>query len=214
MLIVVDIPRHHAKKLGQQAWARDYYVSKETRAMTEKRAPKPGTPTPISIVFCRYPFYSEQWFPLSDQTLAHVAEVCIPLNAWHPERSPLSLLQEYQLSYDEVSTLTFVIAHHTTDVGPLRETFAQEKVRNAVFYVLAPNQATEETSVHCGTSRLSVEFQSHPPDHGLWFINKGGSRYSISLSSTLAFAGGGSGSGGGFVDLDSDEMDDVSLSSE
>jgi hypothetical protein len=188
LLIVVDIPRHHAKKLGQQAWVKDYFVSKEARAMTEKRNPEvAGSPPGISVVFSRYPFYSEQWFPLADSTITHVAEVCIPLNAWHPDRSPLSLLQEYQLNYDEVSMLTFVIANHTKDVAGLRETFAASKVRNAVFYVLPPEEADEKTQVNCGTTKLSVDFQQHPaePEQSLWKIHETGGRYSITMASTL-----------------------------
>ena len=183
MLIVVDLPRHHAKKLEQQSWAKDYYISKEARAMTTKRATTLGIPPPISVVFCRYPFYSEQWFPLTDNSIAQVAEVCIPINAWHPDRSPIPLLQEYQISYDEVSIVTFVIANQSNDVEQLRDTFTPTKVRNAVFYILSPDQAQSDLSiVDCGTDKLSVEFQSHQ----LWRINEGGSRYAIAMSSILA----------------------------
>ena len=192
MIIVLDIPRHHAKKLRQQAWVKDYYISKEPRSVTEKRASIPGTPTPITIAYCRYPFFSEQWFPLEatgptgPQSLAHISEVCIPLNAWHPVRSPLSLLQEYQLTYDEVSMLTFVIANGATDVEGLRETFAPHKVRNTVIFILPPHLAKEESSVKCGTSKFSVEFQ---PAQGLWQISPGGSEHTIELVSTLGWGG-------------------------
>lgn len=190
LVIVLDIPRHHAKKVGHQAWAQDYYVSKEGREITEKRQSQPSTPTPITVVYSRYPFYSEQWFLLSEDQpesgFAHITEVCLPLNAWHPDRSPLSLLQEYQLSYDEVSMLTFVIANHVdkAQIPHLKQTFAQEKVKNAVIYILPPDEATN--AIPCGTSKASVEFQTHPPEHGgLWRVTEGGSRYSIGFASNL-----------------------------
>lgn len=190
VLIVVGIPRHHAKKLGQQSWTKDFYVSKESRTLTEKRAGAPGTPTPISVVFSRFPFFSEQWFPLDQESgLAHVAEVCIPLNAWHPDRSPVSLLQEYQLTYDEVSMLTFVIAPSVNDLTKLNETFAPQKVQNTVVFVLPPEVegVPVENMVACGTNRVKVVVQPR-----LWRVADQTTGI-VSLASTLGFGSGENG---------------------
>ena len=187
LITVVDIPRHHVKKVCQQSWTNDYYLSKESRTTTEQRSPVHGKPTLISVIWCRFPFHSEQWFPLKTNNsnvanIAHIAEVCLPLNAWHPDRSPLGLLQEYQLTYDEVSMLTFVIATNTTDILALKETFAPEKMRNVVLYVLSPEAVVDEQNqVKCGSSHMLVEFQAHPS--GLWRVVDQGKI--ISLASTL-----------------------------
>lgn len=204
VLIVVGIPRHHAKKIGQQSWTKDFYVSKESRAMTEKRAGAPGTPTPVTVVFSRFPFFSEQWFPLEASPtltttqeeedaapplgLAHVAEVCIPLNAWHPDRSPVGLLQEYQLTYDEVSMITFVVAPGATDIEKLNETFAT--VRNTVVFVLPPELdgvAVEDLVSPEGVGTNKMKVAVHPR---LWRIADQTNGV-ISLSSTLGFGGSG-----------------------
>lgn len=137
-IVVTGIPRHHAKKLSQQDWTKDYYLSKETRRVTTSRSesttPKTNTPIPISIVFSKYPTSSEQWFALTQPNqisgFAHIIEICIPLNAWKPEHCPLGLLQELQLTYDDVSTLTLVI---TTDIT--KELQASVNVNNTVIFI-------------------------------------------------------------------------------
>ncbi len=137
-VVVMSIPRHHAKKLSQQDWTKDYYVSKETRSVTNTRTTT-EVPAQISIVFSKYPTSSEQWFALApeepDTTIgfAHVVEICIPLNAWKPDHCPLSLLQEYQLTYDEVSTITIVVAPVVTK--DLQQSFHSDNVRNSVVFV-------------------------------------------------------------------------------
>ena len=188
LIVIVDIPRHHVKKVCQQSWTNDYYLSKESRSTTEQRSTVHGKPTLISVIWCRYPFHSEQWFPLvtndSIARIAHIAEVCLPLNAWHPDRSPLGLLQEYQLTYDEVSMLTFVVATNAADVQALKETFAPDKMRNMVLYVLSPEAADsidQINQIKCGSSHMIVEFQAHPS--GLWHIVEQGKI--ISFASTL-----------------------------
>ena len=145
-VVIMGIPRHHAKKLCQQDWTKDYYVSKETRSVTHRRSETELTPTPISVVFSKYPTSSEQWFALgpssgpssgpsgaSDQGFAHIVEICIPLNAWQPSHCPLGLLQEYQLTYDEVSTLTLVVT--TTITSELKTSFNPSNVRNSVIFI-------------------------------------------------------------------------------
>ena len=135
-VVVTGIPRHHAKKLAQQDWTKDYYVSKESRSVTATRT---SIHAPISVVFSKYPTSSEQWFALGsdsvgdEQGFAHIVEICIPLNAWHPARCPLALLQEYQLTYDEVSTITLVIA--TVATKELKSSFNPSNVRNSVIFI-------------------------------------------------------------------------------
>ena len=86
-------------------------------------------------MFCKYPTSSEEWFALDQQDagFAHVVEICIPLNAWKTERCPLSLLQEYQLTYDEVSSITIVVS--TTLTEELQATFNAQNVHNSVIFI-------------------------------------------------------------------------------
>lgn len=143
VIVICGIPRHHAKKLQNQSdWTKDYYVSKEARAVTTKSRsnPQPESttttttrdPTKISVIFTKYPTATEQWFALeNDVGFAHVVDICIPLNAWIPSHCPLALLQEYQLTYDEVSTITVVV---TTSMTPeLKKTF--DEIENTVITI-------------------------------------------------------------------------------
>jgi len=196
LLIVVDIPRHHAKKLGQQDWTKDYYVSKERRSITEQQRvggdqPQQSSPELITVAFCRYPYFSEQWFPLatsdgsraaesSRAAVAHIVEVCIPLNAWHPDRTPIALLQEYQLTYDEASMLTFVIAPHVTPSGlnGLNDTFAPTLVHNTVLFILPAEIQTAAEQIDCGSRKQKCVIQPR-----LWRVV--GEGVVVSLASTL-----------------------------
>lgn len=161
-IVVMSIPRHHAKKFTHSCdWTKDYFVSKETRAVTDSHTlANSAHPTPITLVLTRSPTTSEQWFAfdvepvaatgageVAQQPFAHVVEVCIGLNAWHPQRCPLVLLQEYQhqLSYDEVSTITLVVTTHVND--DLRKSFDYEVVRNSVVFI-APDEKIE-TQLFC-----------------------------------------------------------------
>lgn len=154
-IVIMNIPRHHAKKFTQASdWTKDYFLSKESRSITEGHQVLPegsrdrSAPTPITLVFSRFPPTSEQWFAtdVTDKVsaepagFAHVVEICIGLNAWHPTRCPLGLLQEYQLSYDEVSTMTLVIASQITD--ELKHSFSTESVGNSVI-LIAPDVPVE-----------------------------------------------------------------------
>lgn len=201
LLIVVDIPRHHAKKLGQQDWTKDYYVSKERRSITEQQRSggnveqsqqSSSGPELITVAFCRYPYFSEQWFPLATEAtegsraaaVAHIVEVCIPLNAWHPDRTPIALLQEYQLTYDEASMLTFVIAPHVTPSGlnGLNETFAPSLVHNTVLFILPTavehHHRQPHQQIDCGSPKLNCVIQPR-----LWRVV--GEGVVVSLASTL-----------------------------
>lgn len=148
VIVVYGIPRHHAKKLQSQSdWTKDYFVSKESRSVTEAR-PRSGAGTmtsatstststllsTITVIFSKYPTSTEQWFALDkDAGFAHVVDVAIPLNAWEPSHCPLSLLQEYQLTYDEVSTITIVVA--TVITPELKTTFCETNVPNSVVFI-------------------------------------------------------------------------------
>ena len=150
-VVIVGLPRHHAKKVAQQDWTKDYYQSKEKRTITESRLTRVCT-----VVYSRYPFTSEQWVNVgvssneaneSSQTekggFAHIAEICIPIGAWRAHRSPIEVLQEIQSSladgvevgYDEVSTITVVVATSDVDVGKLKQAFSVDKVRNTIVFV-------------------------------------------------------------------------------
>ena len=156
VIIVIGIPRHHAKKLIQQAWTKDYYLSKETRTLTLQHRTSMAAPQPITLVFCKYPFYSEQWLPISllaqdketTTSLVHVVEVCIPMNAWQANRSPIHVLQEYQVSYEDVSIVTFVVAQDISHFSQVSQTFSDE---SSVVFV-APSSSTSgfqiETQFH------------------------------------------------------------------
>jgi hypothetical protein len=146
-IIVNNIPRHHAKKLGQCDWTKDYYVSKEVRSVTTtartEAHPQPQEnvtrPIPITVIFSKYPTSSEEWFALENNAgFAHVVEICIPLNAWKPDRCPLGILQEYQLTYDEVSSITIVVS--TTLTVELQATFNSQNVRNSVIFISDDNE--------------------------------------------------------------------------
>ena len=164
VLVVINIPRHHAKKLGQADWAKDYYVSKENRQFTTDRTPigATGSPTAITVVFSRYPASSEEFFAREsgeEQAAAHVMEVCIPLNAWRPDRSPLPLLQEYQVVYDDVSTITFVVSNH--EVDDLRTAFHPDNVQNSVIFITPQVENPTATNINCGlhSDQVAVEAQ-------------------------------------------------------
>lgn len=140
-IVITHIPRHHAKKLQAQSdWTKDYFVSKESRQVTtelntNKQQIGGQTAVPlITLIFSMYPTTTEQWFALDNDTgFAHVVDVCIPLNAWKPTSCPLALLQEYRLTYDEVSTITVVA---TSEMTPgLRETFNERDVPNSVVFI-------------------------------------------------------------------------------
>jgi hypothetical protein len=145
VMIINNIPRHHAKKLSQCDWSKDYYVSKEKRNVTVTARTKEegqNKPTPITVIFCKYPTSSEEWFALEqDAGFAHVVEICIPLNAWKTERCPLSLLQEYQLTYDEVSSITIVVSSTLTE--ELQATFNAQNVHNSVIFISGGGGAAE-----------------------------------------------------------------------
>lgn len=145
IIVITNIPRHHAKKLGQSEWSKDYFVSKEVRNVTEtsrletiKVVPDKNRigeiPTPISVLFSKFPTSSEEWFSLeNDIGFAHVVQICMPLNSWIPDRCPLSMLQEYQLTYDEVSTIAFVVTTEMTT--ELQATFNPTTVKNSVVFI-------------------------------------------------------------------------------
>lgn len=200
LLCVLGIPRHQAKKLVQQSWSLDYYVSKEPRSITEARAGDRsgrGRPPVISVAFSKYPPSLEEWFPLqgldaatidvapiqasahvelgatrgtlealdhaapdADQPgarrsdtgrgevvpHAHVVEVCVPLNAWKRRASPLELLEHYELTYEEVSTITLVMANNAAELASLRKAFRPDTVQNSVVFA-APGE-THPNVIH------------------------------------------------------------------
>lgn len=158
LVVIVGIPRHHAKKVAQQPWACNYYLSKEPKTTTGQRIYETGSPTPITVVYSRFPTVSEQWFPLTESGFAQAVEVCIPINAWRPDRSPLGLLQEYQVTYDQVSTLTVICAATARDGAALLNGFDREGVRNTTLYI-GPSFDEESSlpgEVLCGTTGLFV----------------------------------------------------------
>jgi hypothetical protein len=141
-IIITRIPRHHAKKVAQQDWTKDYFLSKERTEVTERRPVRRGAP--ISLIYCRYPFTSEEWISPAPQIvetseierlvdITHVAEVSIPVGAWKKHCSPLDLLQEYQLKYDEVATFTIIALSETSQLELLKDVF--HSVENSVIYV-------------------------------------------------------------------------------
>lgn len=152
VVVIIGIPRHHAKRLVREEWSKEYYLSKEPKQITASRPrSQESAPAPplITLAFSRYPLTSEEWFPLDDTILdgatvpepspfAHVFEVCIPLNAWNRDRSPVGLLQEYQVTYDEVSSITFVaLAEGVERVDGLMETFGpQRSISNSVVMMI------------------------------------------------------------------------------
>lgn len=155
-VVIIGIPRHHAKKVGQQDWTKDYFLSKERTNVTSRRPVTRGAP--ITLIYSRYPFTSEEWISPADATaseedstasdITHVAEVCIPIGAWKPHCSPLDLLQEYQLKYDEVATFTIVALTEPSQISVLKDVFNVEKLNNSVIYVCPPLEGSDGTKMN------------------------------------------------------------------
>lgn len=132
-VVILNVPRHHAKKVAQQDWTKDYYVSKQKSAGGANRV--------CTVVYSKYPYTSEEWINAAVNTdantntsVTHIAEVCVPIGAWKPHRSPIELLQEYGLSYDEVATIT-VAASNSASVSALQQIFDVNKLKNTIAFV-------------------------------------------------------------------------------
>lgn len=153
-VVIVGIPRHHAKKVLQQKWTKRFFVSKERKSVTLSRPNPRGVR--ITLVLSVHPFTSEEWIsptapptdePIIDQEfevekapkvdVTHCAEICIPLGGWKALQSPIELLQEYQLEYDKVSTFTIVAAadENKCPLEALKEIFSPERLENSVIFV-------------------------------------------------------------------------------
>lgn len=149
---IVGIPRHHAKKVLQQRWTKRYFVSKERKEVSLTRPDPRGVR--ITLILSVHPFSSEEWISpkipaegviepsetVEEDTksdIAHCAEICIPLGGWKTLNSPIELLQEYQLAYDQVSTITFVAVADESKcpIKPLQEVFNAEKLENSVVFI-------------------------------------------------------------------------------
>jgi len=160
-VVIVGIPRHHAKKVLQQKWTKAYFVSKERKEVSLTRPDPRGVR--ISLILSVHPFSSEEWISpnlpavedeealliTGEGDLAHCAEICIPLGGWKTLHSPIELLQEYQLEYDQVSTITFVAVADQSKcpIEPLEEVFNAEKLQNSVVFVSRNPEGDENAIV-------------------------------------------------------------------
>jgi hypothetical protein len=130
-------------------------VSKErSKEGTSKKAK-------ITLVYSKFPFSSEEWIvpaaatgvitgtaegdlvansAISDWT-TQVAEVCIPLGGWKPYKSPIELLQDHELTYDEVATISVVVTTcpDISEISRLQEAFNASRLNNSVV-LIAPTQ--------------------------------------------------------------------------
>lgn len=155
-VVIVGIPRHHAKKIGQQDWTKDYFQSKERRNVTESRSTRI-----CSVVYSRYPFTSEEWISEdTNKSIAHIAEICVPIGAWKIHRSPIELLQEIQIGYDEVSTLTIIVTVDPDSAdapeSKLKQAFSVDRIKNTVIFVSAINTEVQELWWKIGSAKSDV----------------------------------------------------------
>lgn len=125
-VVILNVPRHHAKKIAQQDWTKDYYVSKQSSKANVTRV--------CTVVYSKHPYTSEEWISGADSSVTHIAEICIPIGAWKPHHSPIELLQEYGLTYDEVATIT-VAASNSANVSSLQQIFDVNKLKNTIAFV-------------------------------------------------------------------------------
>jgi len=154
-VVILGIPRHHAKKLAKQDWTKDYYLSKEkTDFTTTNREPRAR----ITIIYSRFPFTSEEWLLLSSSCCAHITEICIPIGGWGRNRSPVEMLQEYELCYDEVSTITLVSSTNPDSMENLRQSFSVDTVQNSIVFI-TPGEATTKVETDL---RLWKQLDSSP----------------------------------------------------
>lgn len=144
-VVILNIPRHHAKKIAQQDWTKDYFISKQKTVHGASRV--------CTIVYSKYPFTSEEWItptpsPAQSESPTHITEICVPIGAWKPHRSPIELLQDYPsdvdgyLSYDEVSTIT-VVASNSAGTASLQQVFDVSKVKNTIAFITNDSVAVD-----------------------------------------------------------------------
>ncbi len=139
VIIINNIPRHHIKKMQSLTnWMYDYYISKESRQVTQSS--KKNT---ISILFSKYPPTTEQWLvDASQKNLTHVVDICVPLNAWINQKKLLNYLQECKITYDDLCTITFVMTCTKLLGVDIRETFSITNIPNSVFFI------SQNSSIH------------------------------------------------------------------
>lgn len=156
IIVIHGVPRHHAKAIAKADWLKDYYLSKERRKVTESR---PGGGGRITLVYSKYPLSSQEWFSKSDgKGFTHVVEVSIPINAWQHSHSPLALLEEYGLTYDQVATFTIVIADD--NIQDLMHAFTPASVQNSVLFVMPsairPQLVHKWRTVECTANTIAL----------------------------------------------------------
>lgn len=146
-VVIVGIPRNHSKKITNQPWSKDYYRSKEkSREGGSKKAK-------VTLIYSKFPFTSEEWLipvpvdstdsteavPPAADISTHVTEICIPIGGWRQNRSPIEMLQDHELSYDEVATFSVIVTTCTnqTEISRLQQAFCANQIKNTVVLVSA-----------------------------------------------------------------------------
>lgn len=130
-VVILNVPRHHAKKVSQQDWTKDYFSSKQ------KSGGAASASRICTVVYSKYPYTSEEWINAdgASPSVTHIVEVCVPIGSWKPHRSPIELLQEYGLTYDEVATITVAASNSGASVTALQQIFDVNKLKNTIAFV-------------------------------------------------------------------------------